>query len=140
METTKQNIVDLFYLNHLKVKEIAEKLNVSSAYVTKVIKQEERYLDEKEFRKNNSKDKRKIAQNTFIKEKREKQRREDNYAFVQEQHRQASKELSKPRHLTNETYRKWNSSVYNYNPSKRRYEFDSNIVRPYAIPKYIKVR
>ena len=124
MDTTKQIIINLFFLDHLKVKEIAEKLNVSSAYVTKVIK----------------KDKRKIAQNKFVKEKREKQRREDNYAFVQEQHKQASKELSKPRHLTNETYRKWNSSVYNYNPSKRRYEFDSNIVRPYAIPKYIKVR
>ena len=140
METTKKNIVDLFFLKHLKVKEIAEKINVSSAYVTKVIKQDERYLKEKEFRKNESKDKRKIAQNKFAKEKREKKRIEDNYAFVQEQHRQASKELSKPRHLTNETYRKWNSSAYNYNPSKKRYEFDNNIVRSYAVPKYIKVR
>lgn len=140
MEETKKYIIDLFYLNHLKVKEIADKINTSSAYVTKIVKQDERYLDEKELRKNNSKEKRKIAQNKFIKEKRERKKLEDNYVFVQEQHKQASKELSKTRHLTNETFRKWNSSAYNYNPSKRRYEFNNSLVRSYALPKYIKDR
>ncbi len=140
METSKENIINLFYAEHLKVNEIAQELNVSSAYITKVIKQDNRYLQEKEYRKSLSKAKRKISQNNFIKAKRERKRIEDNYMILQEKHKQASKELSKSRYLTNENFRKWNTSAYKYNPSKRRYEFDNKLGRSYAIPKYIKER
>lgn len=137
---SKENILNLFYIQHLKVKEIAEKENTSSAYITKIIKQDARYLQEKEFRKDKSKEKRKIDQNNFIKNKREIKRIEDNYSTVQAQHEQASRELSKSKHLSNESYRKWNSSAYKYNPSKRRYEFDSSLGRAADVPKYIKER
>ncbi len=137
---SKENIVALFYSEHLAVKEIANMENTSSAYITKVIKQDNRYAEEKEYRKSISKDKRKTAQNEFIKNKREKQRIEDNYLFVKSQHEQATKELSKSRHLSNENYRKWNYSAYKYNPSKKRYEFDSTLGRSYDVPKYIKER
>lgn len=140
MKISKENIINLFYIEHLKVNEIAQQLSVSSAYITKVIKQDTRYLKEKEYRKALSKAKRKISQNNFIKAKRERKRIEDNYMILQKQHRQASKELSKPGHLTNENFRKWNISAYKYNPSKRRYEFDNKLVKSYAIPKYIKER
>lgn len=140
MKTLKDNIIDLFYIEHLKVKDIAEKVNTSSAYVTKVVKKDNRYLQEKIYRKTISKDKRKIDQNNFIKNKREKQRIEDNYSIVQVQHEQASKELSKSKHLSNENYRKWNCSAYKYNPSKKRYEFDEKLGRSIDVPKYIKER
>lgn len=137
---SKENIIELFYNKHLKVKEIAKELNVSSAYVTKIIKRDDRYMQEKIFRKSVSKDKRKIAQNEFIKVKREKQRINDNYSYVQSQHEQAIRELSKSGHLSNESYRKWNHSAYSYNPSKRRYEFDEKLGRSADVPKYIKER
>lgn len=140
MKTFKDDIITLFYIEHLKVKEIAEKVNTSSAYITKVIKQDSRYLQEKENRKAISKDKRKIAQNNFIKNKRENKRIEDNYSFVQSQHEQATRELSKSKHLSNESYRKWNYSAYKYNPLKKRYEFNEKLGRSYAVPKYIKER
>lgn len=136
---SKENIIDLFYTEHLKVKEIATKENTSSAYITKIIKQDARYIQEKQYRKAISKSKRKVAQNNFIKNKREKKEIEDNYATVQSQHEQASRELSKSSHLTNEAYRKWNISAYKYNSSKCRYEFDDKLTRPYAVPKYIKM-
>ena len=136
----KENIINLFYIEHLKVKEIAQKENISSAYVTKVIKKDERYLKEKEYRKNRAKDKRKVSQNNFIKNKRDIKRVEDNYCLVLLQHEQASREMSKSKHLSNESYRKWNYSAYKYNPSKRRYEFDSNLGRSADVPKYIKER
>lgn len=60
--------------------------------------------------------------------------------YLEEQHRLASLELSKAKHLSNETYRKWNISAYKYNPSKHRYEFDENLGRSADIPKYIKER
>ena len=49
-------------------------------------------------------------------------------------------ELSQRSYLTNESYRKFNSSAYKYNPSRHRYEFDEKLGRSYAIPKYIKER
>ncbi len=140
MKNKTKTIIELFYINHLKVKEIAEKLEVSSAYITKVIKKDERYIEEKNLRKDLSKAKRKKDQNNFIKRKREKLRIEDNYCEVQMQHNQAVQELSKNKHLSDESYRKWNTSAYHLNPSKHRYEFDDSLGRSYDVPKYIKER
>lgn len=136
----KKYIIDLFYNEHLQVKEISQILDISSPYITKIIKQDFRYMQEKNFRKGISKNKRKIDQNKFIKNKREKQRIEDNYSYVQAQHEQATRELSKSSHLSNESYRKWNYSAYSYNPSKCRYEFDTKLGRSADVPKYIKER
>lgn len=123
----KDKIISAYYLEHLKVKEIAENLSVSTAYVSKTIKKDSRYTEEKQYRKDNSIEKRRIEKNKYIKDKREKQKIEDNYQAIKVQHNQASRELSKARHLSNESYRKWNCSAYNYNPSKHRYEFDSEL-------------
>lgn len=140
MENKKDKIIEMFFINHLSVKEIADSVGTSSAYITKIIKTDERYVKEKQYRKEKSKEKRKQDKNNFMKNKREQKRIDDNYSFVQAQHYQATRELSKSRHITNETYRKWNSSAYKYNPLKKRYEFDEKLGRASDIPKYIKER
>lgn len=140
MENKKDKIIELFFIRHLSVKEIADSIGTSSAYITKIIKTDERYVREKQYRKEKSKEKRKQDKNNFMKNKREQKRIDDNYSFVQAQHYQATRELSKSRHITNETYRKWNSSAYKYNPLKKRYEFDEKLGRASDIPKYIKER
>ena len=140
MENKKDKIIEMFFINHLSVKEIADSIGTSSAYITKIIKTDERYVGEKQYRKEKSKEKRKQDKNNFMKNKREQKRIDDNYSFVQAQHYQATRELSKSRHITNETYRKWNSSAYKYNPLKKRYEFDEKLGRASDIPKYIKER
>lgn len=140
MENKKDKIIELFFIRHLSVKEIADSIGTSSAYITKIIKTDERYVKEKQYRKEKSKEKRKQDKNNFMKNKREQKRIDDNYSFVQAQHYQATRELSKSRHITNETYRKWNSSAYKYNPLKKRYEFDEKLGRASDIPKYIKER
>lgn len=136
----KEKILDLFFKEHLKVKEISTIVHTSSSYVTEVIKQDARYDKEKVFRKNIAYEKRKEEQKKFAKNKREKQRLEDNYCSMKAEHNQAVSELSERKHLTNENYRKWNYSAYKYNPSKRRYEFDEKLGRSYDVPKYIKER
>lgn len=123
----KEKIISSYYIEHLKVKEISEALDVSSAYITKIIKQDNRYAEEKQYRKDISKNKRRLDKNKFIKNKRDKKRIEDNYQAVQAQHVQASMELSKSKHLSNEAFRKWNYSAYTYNPSKHRYEFNERL-------------
>lgn len=140
MENKKDKIIEMFFINHLSVKEIADSIGTSSAYITKIIKTDERYVKEKQYRKEKSKEKRKQDKNNFMKNKREQKRIDDNYSFVQAQHYQATRELSKSGHITNETYRKWNSSAYKYNPLKKRYEFDEKLGRASDIPKYIKER
>ena len=140
MKNKKDKIIEMFFINHLSVKEIADSIGTSSAYITKIIKTDERYVMEKQYRKEKSKEKRKQDKNNFMKNKREQKRIDDNYSFVQAQHYQATRELSKSRHITNETYRKWNSSAYKYNPLKKRYEFDEKLGRASDIPKYIKER
>lgn len=136
----KKKILEYYFENHLSVKEIAGELKISSPYITKVIKSDARYTEEKSYRKDISKQKRKIAQNKFIKEKRDRKKIEDNYKILQVQHNQAVTELSKTKHLSNENYRKWNYSAYKYNPSKKRYEFSDELGRSYDVPKYIKER
>lgn len=140
MENKKDKIIELFFINHLSVKEIADSVGTSSAYITKVVKTDNRYIQEKQYRKEKSREKRKQDKTSFMKNKREQKRIDDNYSFVQAQHYQASRELSKSRHITNETYRKWNSSAYKYNPLKKRYEFDEKLGRAADIPKFIKER
>ncbi len=84
MEDSKELIIKYFFIEHLKVKEIAEIVHTSSSYITKIIKQDKRYSKEKEYRSNKSKEKRKQDQNRFIKHKREQKRIDDNFAFVEE--------------------------------------------------------
>ena len=54
-------------------------------------------------------------------------------------HNQASRELSKPRRLSNIAYRNWNKSAYSYNEKKKRFEFKEDLGRSFDVPKYIKV-
>ena len=140
MEKKKSVIIELFFEKHLKVNEIAENIGTSSAYITKIIKQDSRYAEEKQCRKDISQQNRKINQNNFMKNKREQKRIDDQYSMVQAQHNQDVKELSKRKHMNNEAFRKWNSSAYNYNPSMKRYEFDEKLGRAADVPKYVKER
>lgn len=137
---SKEKIISLFYNEHLKEKEISDKIGICPSYVTKIIKQDDRYVQEKEYRKKISKDKKMVSHKKLIKKKRENKKIEDNYTAVQIQHRQAVREMSKSNYLTNENYRKWNYSAYRYNPDKKRYEFDETLGRSADVPKYIKER
>ena len=71
MENKKDKIIELFFISHLSVKEIADSIGTSSAYITKIIKTDERYVMEKQYRKEKSKEKRKKDKNNFMKNKRE---------------------------------------------------------------------
>lgn len=62
----KEQILDLYFNKHLKQTEIAEKVNVSQQYISKIIKKDERYENEKSSRKSINAEKRKIAQGKII--------------------------------------------------------------------------
>lgn len=134
----KSYVILLFYIQHYSTKDIAVEVNISESYVTKIIKQDNRYSEEKQRRREESKEKRRTYKRLHEKHRREAIRYDDNYSYIRTQHDKDARELSGAKHLSNESYRRWNYSAYHYNPSKKRYEFDSNLGRSADVPKYIK--
>ena len=91
---TKNYILDKYYNEHDKPTNIAKELNVNPSYITKIIKNDIRYIQEKEYRTQISKENRKIAKREWIRNKRQNEADKQLYEFVKQQHIEASKELS----------------------------------------------
>lgn len=138
----KKQILELFYNENLSQKQIAEKLNMSKGFVSQVVTKDIRYAEykQKKMQKNKKKHNKEIQKRVEEKRKQLQYRNSVDDLILKTMHDQASIELSKRNHLSDENYRKWNSSAYKYNPSKKRYEFDENLGRSYDVPKYIKER
>ena len=138
----KNKILSLFYEERLSQKEITEKLKISKGYVSRIVTNDDRYAEFKRQKLENSKKRHNKKIQELTKEKRKQI--QFNYAVddlgMRNIHTQASMELSEPKHLSNENYRKWNISAYKYNKSKKRYEFNSKLGRSADVPKYIKER
>lgn len=131
----KQQIICLYYEKGLIQTEIAQKLNVSKAYITKIIKTDSRYVSEKEKRKNSNKEKNKLETKLYIKRKKEAARLLDD--CIKKQHIQASNELSSRRIISNRSFRDWNKSIYEYNSKSKAYIVKKDIVVPKDVPKRI---
>lgn len=89
---TKQIIITKYYEYHIKPTTIAKQLNIHPSYITKIIKSDTRYAQEKQNRLNTSKEHRKQYKSNWIKNKRAYNKELDE--FVKLQHIQATKELS----------------------------------------------
>lgn len=90
--SNKEKIIDLFYNEHLKSVDIALELNVSNAYVSKIIKKDSRYLEEKNQRKQQNKQKHKERTIEYMKLKQKSNK--DSYEALKAQLKQDAEELS----------------------------------------------
>lgn len=132
-------INELYFEEKKTLTEIAEVINTSVSYISKILRKNEKYNEEKEKRKNENLLKRRKVQKDLIYSKR-KSNIDIEYIKLKTQHEQASMELSKRSILGKDTLRKWCSSAYVYNKSKKRYEFDTkNLNKPSDFPSYIKI-
>ncbi len=136
----KEKILELYFNEKMKQKDIATKLNISNSKVCRTIQKDIRYIEEKELRKHNStiKHNKEIQKRVENKRKVNQFKKNNDDLILKAIHNQDSMELSKRSHLSDENYRKWNYSAYKYNPSKNRYEFRTELGRSYDVPKYIK--
>lgn len=75
----KAQILNMFYAEHKKQKEIAEILGISQQYVSKIIKQDDRYAVEKETRKIQHQQKRKETKAEY--QKQHKQNKYDDIEY-----------------------------------------------------------
>ena len=67
---TKNYILDKYYNEHKKPSIIAKEIGVNPSYITKIIKNDTRYIQEKAYRTQISKENRKIAKREWIRNKR----------------------------------------------------------------------
>lgn len=140
--TSKEKIIFMYYEKKLNIIEIAEKLKVSKQYVSKVIREDPKYLKEKMNRKLMTTKKHREKNKECIKKKRQlnKNRNERLDASLKALHRQASAELSNIKATNNRAFKKWNSSIYNYNNKTNEFRVKENFKDKvsYAVPKKIK--
>lgn len=130
-------INELYFDEKKTLTEIAEIINTSISYISKVLRKNEKYQEEKEKRKKDNLIQRRERQKDLIYEMR-KSKVDIEYINLKNKHEQASMELSKRSILGKDTLRKWCSSAYIYNENKNRYEFDTkNLTKPADFPLYI---
>lgn len=133
--SNKEKIIDLFYNEHLKTVDIALKLNVINAYVSKIIKKDSRYHEEKSQRKQQNKLKHKERTIEYMKLKQKSNK--DSYEALKAQLKQDAEELSYYFDISNRSFRKFNASAYKYNAKKKRFEIDRKLTVSIDVPKVV---
>lgn len=133
--SNKEKIIDLFYNVHLKPADIALELDISNAYITKVIKKDSRYNNEKEQRKQLNESKHKERTMEYIKLKQQSNR--DSYEALKSQLKKDAEELSYYFDISDRSFRKFNSSAYKYNTKRKRFEIDRKLTVSIDVPKAV---
>lgn len=136
MMNREEKIFDLYFKHKLKQKDIASVLGISKYIVSRTLNSNDKYKIEKERRVNEKKLIHKEKTKKYICNKREKE-----YVINQrlkQEHIQASIELSSGKTINNRAFRKWNASIYKFNPKKNYYEINKNVTVSNDIPKIVK--
>ena len=134
----KEQILDIFYNSHLKQTEIAKIIGVSTQYISKIVKKDSRYEQEKEYRKKLSKKKRKSYLNEFFKTYKRPKKYDDSYRQLQAQLAKDSLELSYTSwHISDLAFAKWNRQMFRYDKDSSDLVLKRNIVVSCDVPKRV---
>lgn len=109
----RENILDLYFNKHLKQIEIATIVGVSKQYVSKVIKADSRYAEEKQTRKDENAIKRKDYLKEYYKNYDRPKKEDNSYEQLQALLYQDSLELSySSSNINDYAFAKYNLSIY----------------------------
>ena len=109
----RENILDLYFNKHLKQIEIATIVGVSKQYISKVIKADSRYAEEKQTRKGENAIKRKDYLKEYYKNYDRPKIEDNSYEQLQALLYQDSLELSySSSNINDYAFAKYNSSIY----------------------------
>ncbi len=138
MESNKEEILRLYFEEKLKQVDISKKLHISNNAVSKVLKRDNRFIDEKNKRKIISKQKHNRQIQTNVENKRKTKKNDEDYYILKKMHKQASYELSGGRKpISNRAFRDWNVSAYEYNLEKGNYILKKDINAGADVPRKI---
>lgn len=137
MDTNKDKIKKLYFNEKYTQVDIAKEIQVSTNYVSKVLKSDERFEREKEIRKEINKKKHNKQIQKKVEEKRRLNKIND-YLVLKTMHDQASRELSGGRKpISNKAFRDWNTSVYRYDYKTKSYVLRKGINVGADVPKRV---
>lgn len=135
MEDKKEKILKMYYEDHLKQNEISKLIDVSTQYVSKVIKRDSRYLSEKDKRKTDNKAKRKEYLKQYFKTYR-KENDNSNIDLISTHNKDVKKLSANNNIISNYAFAKWNISAYHTN-SKGNLVIDKKLNITSDVPKII---
>lgn len=137
--SNKEQILNLYYNEHLKQKEIADIVGTSTQYVSKVVRVDSRIKQEKECRKQTNSEKRKIYMQNYFKTYSRPKKVDLAYQQMIAQLEQDILELSlKNNNISDYAFAKWNSSAYHTN-SKGNLVLNRNLKVGFDVPKSINM-
>ena len=135
---TKEQILDLYYNEHLKQNEIAKVVGKSCPYVSKVVKTDDRNKQEKENRKKTNAENRKVYLQEYFKTYDRPKKDDNSYEQMIAQQKQDAMELSySNNNLSDYAFAKW-SSIYHTN-SKGNLVIDRKLKVGFDVPKSINM-
>lgn len=135
----KEQILDLYFNKHLQQTEISKQLQVSQQYISKIVKKDERYKQEKDYRKSKNAEKRKIYQMEYQKNYIRKKDNDIAFEALQSQLAQDARLLSYRAHnLSTYALKKANSSIYEYDKNRNQYVMLKGIKASIDLPRRIK--
>ena len=128
----------IYYNSHLKQTEITKIIGVSTQYISKIVKKDSRYEQEKEYRKKLSKEKRESYLKEFFKTYKRPKKDDDSYAQLQAQLDKDSLELSyNSCHISDLAFAKWNRQIFKYDKNSSDLVLKRNIVVSCDVPKRV---
>lgn len=137
--SNKDRILDLYYNEHLKQKEIADIVGTSTQYVSKVVRADERNKKEKECRKQTNSEKRKIYMQNYFQNYDRPKKEDLAYQQMIAQLGQDILELSFSNNIISDyAFAKWNSSAYHRN-NKGNLVLNRNLKVGFDVPKSINM-
>ena len=135
----KEQILDLYYNQHLKQNEIAKIVGTSSPYVSKIVKTDKRNKQEKENRKKTNAENRKVYLQEYSRTYDRPKKNDNSYEQMVAQQKQDSMELSYScNNISDYDFAKWNSSAY-HTDSKGNLVIDRKLNVGFDVPKKVNM-
>lgn len=131
-----QKIIMLFYEEHKRPTDIAKELKVSKPYITKVIQKDERYIKEKEYRKNISKENHKACKRNYINKRRQTEKQEYQAMIIQIN--KDNEYLSTKIEMSDLDFAKWNRQMFRYDKNSSNLVLRKGFTFACDVPKKIR--
>lgn len=137
--SNKEKILDLYYNQHLKQNEIAKLVGTTAQYISKVVRADKRNKQEKEKRKKENFENRKVYLQEYFKTYDRPKKDDNSYDQMLARQKQDSMELSySHQNISDYTFAKWNSSAYHTN-TKGNLVIDRKLKVGFDVPKSINM-
>ncbi len=128
-------ITRLFYEEHLRPTDIAKQIGVGKSYITKIIQKDKRYIEEKEYRANQSKERHKVCKRNYINKKRQPDKQEYQAMIIQIN--KDNEYLSTKKKLSDEAFSNWNRGMFDYDKHSSALVLKSGINVGFDVPRKV---